>query len=116
MIHESQLPDQDGQHEDPNGVASIAIFKARMQAKFGPENVIVGGAKIENFSKGWAKYCDHAVAHFYQKVLHSPLVFTRCGLKCHVDEGQTNYRALFGAGNFQRCRKCQSSVDRRPCS
>jgi hypothetical protein len=86
------------------------IFKARM----GDKLLTISGAPILNFEKGWAKYADHKVTHYFKRA-NANEVFTRCGLRCYFeDNGGKNLACLFGAGNIPHCKACQRSVDRRP--
>lgn len=94
------------QYEDPDGAASVALFKARMTEQVG-EGSKYSGARILNFAKGWAMpilVIQASSSHWF--VRHGDTYAdSLCGLEAPLE-------LLHGPGNYPRCGTCIKVMSR----
>lgn len=87
------------QSEDP------MYTKDQFKEKFGSTPTMLSGGRLHGFREGWA-LIGFGKAHYFTRCEDDiSLAETKCGLFARV-------KGLFGAGSWDKCKRCQRNLDK----
>ncbi len=93
------------QYEDPDGAASMAIWKARLPAQY-QEGGKISGSNLLNFQHGWAvAIMSRSGSSHWFKRLDERVAWSLCDQTSDLD-------ALLGPGNYPHCGNCVKTMSR----